>query len=141
MSDLQQLADKLMALRSFVENLNKTASIAIRNGGTYKGINLNQVFTCKHDNWTIGYKLEQMAFTFKRKVFLKVEGYRLDEIPEEQKDPVLTLCYDVFFDQGESVPEIEPVAHDAILIWQSFMPGYWYERSPGVVVPGKGQMN
>lgn len=131
--NLDSLQEGLKELRLRVENANKEASLAMRDG-VYKG--KDELQTLTYDNWIFGYKLED-GIMMKRKLFIKVEGYRFDEIPEEQKDPIVLLCLDVFFDQGMGVPEVEPIAEDAILIWQLFQPGYWYERNPNIVVPGR----
>ena len=135
--NLESLAEGLKELRLRVENINKAPALAL-SGGVYKGNKELQTLT--YENWIFGYKLED-GLMMKRKLFIKVEGYRFDEIPEEQKDPILTLCFDVFFDQGAGLPEIEPISESAILIWQLFQPGFWHERSPGVVVPGKGKLH
>jgi len=135
--NLEALSEGLKELRLRVENINKAPELSL-SGGIYKG--KPDVQTLFYDNWMFGYKLED-GIMMKRKLFVMIEGYRFDEIPEEQKDPILLLCYDVFFDQGQGVPEIEPISESAILIWQVFQPGYWYERNPGVVVPGKGKLN
>jgi len=133
--NLQNLADGLKELRLRVENVNGLPVLSLH-GDTYKGV--ADLQTLMYDNWMFGYKIEN-GIMMKRKVFIKVEGYRFDEIPDDQKDPIVTLCYDVFFDSGEGVPEIEPISESAILIWQLFQPMYLYERSPGVVVPGRAK--
>ena len=135
MINLESLAEGLKELRLLVENINKAPEL-VYSGGVYKG--KKELQTLTYENWIFGYRLEN-GIMMKRKLFIKVEGYRFDEIPEEQKDPIVTLCFDVFFDQGAGIPEIEPISESAILIWQLFQPGFWYERSPGVVVPGKGK--
>ena len=132
--NLVSLTEGLKDLRHRVEYANKAPALAMQ-GGIYKGN--KEIQTHIYDSWIFGYKLES-GIMMKRKLFIKVEGYRFDEIPEEQKDPIITLCYEIFFDQGQGMPEIEPISENAILVWQLFQPGFWYERCPGVVVPGKG---
>lgn len=135
--NLESLAEGLKELRFKVENINKAPKLVLR-GRIYKG--QPDIQTLFYDNWLFGYKIED-GVIMKRKLFIKVKDYRFDEIPEEQKDPIMTLCFDIFFDQGQGLPDVEPISESAILIWQLFQPGYWYERSPGVVVPGKGKQN
>lgn len=126
---------KLMDLRMFVDTVNRTPDLALR-GGIYREIDKAEVFVQSFDGWEVGYKLEDHGVFMKRKVFIKCEQH-LDEIPDDQKDPVFNAVMEVFIDRGQSLPEIEPIAPDAVLIQQNFMPLVQVERNPNLVSKGR----
>ncbi len=131
---IENLTQALKELRLRVENVNQQPAIAL-SGATFKGA--NSVQTLSDGNWVFGYKVEIGTLICKRSLFIKVKDYKFSEIPEDQKDEMMLTCFDVFFDQGEKIPEETPLSPNSILIEQEFMPGFWYERNPNIIVPGK----
>ena len=130
----ETLGEKLVELREHVHQLNSQPALVLR-GNTFKAP--DEIPIVKHDNWAIGYTLDEGEIAVKRSVFIKIEKHKFDEIPEEDREKVFNLCFDVFFDKGEAVPEINVIADDAIAVTQYFMPAYLYEKNPNIVVPGK----
>lgn len=126
------LVQKLLNLKDFVENLSRQPDIALR-GGVYKELAKADIMTITHDNWVIGYKVIPHAihifnpnkmedWTVTRRIFVKVEGYKLEEIPEEQSNPIMVAVFDVFLDRQQEAPSIELIAPDALRIEQVCVP-------------------
>ena len=136
----KRIKAELESLRHFVDNFNITPKIALRPGSpteeTYRQLDAGQVFTTKIDGWEFGYKLEEFPTFFRRKVYVKVLGHKISEVPEEERKAVVTAVFDATLDRASTI-EIEQIADDCLLIWQDFMPIFLHEHQPGVVVPGK----
>lgn len=131
-SDPNQTLKALCAgLREFVENINRTPDLALR-GGIYQGIDKGAVQTVRWDGWVIGYKLEDHALHMRRKVFVKTPGYSIGEVAEAEREEIMSAICDAFVDPV-SVPEIEQIASDCLLIVQDFIPVLLVEKNPNLV--------
>lgn len=115
------LFDKLLNLKDLVENIAKKSDIALR-GGVYKEMAKADIMTVTHDNWTIGYKVIPGLISNVNRIFVKVEGYKLAEIPEVESNPVMVTIFDVFLDRHQEAPVIEMIAPDALKIEQVSVP-------------------
>lgn len=115
------LIGELMGLRMFVENINRTPALALRNG-IYQGLDKTKAFTRSIDGFEYGYKLEDRGVIMRRKVFIKTPGYKLSEIPEKEKNLYVTAALIAFMDQGASPPAISIIAQDCLMIEQDFSP-------------------
>lgn len=115
------LIQKLLNLKELVDNLSRQPDIALR-GGVYKDLSEADIMTITHDNWIIGYKVTPQAISDIRRIFIKVEGYNLAEIPEEQSNPIMIAIFDVFLDRRQEAPNIEMIARDALKIEQVCIP-------------------
>ena len=115
------LFEKLVNLKALVENLSKEPDIALR-GGVYKEMAKVDIMTVTHDNWTIGYKVIPGLISNLNRIFVKVEGYKLEEIPSIQSNPVMVTIFDVFLDRHQEAPSIQMIAPDALRIEQVSTP-------------------
>jgi len=122
-------------LRDGVENFNRMPSLALR-GGLYRGMDKESIFTTTVDGWIIGYRLKDLGLKMLREIFVKIPGERLDSIPDEQKNPVISAVFNVFLDFGQGEATIDPIAMDTVKITQTFVPMYLVEKNPNIVVPG-----
>ena len=126
---------KMIDLKVFVENINANPDIALRSG-VFKGLEHDKVFKRDIDGWEVGYKIEDHGLYCERKVFLKCEQ-ELSEVPDEEKTKMFATVCDVFLERGESIPEIEQIALDAVLITQNFMPLIQTELNPHLRSKGR----
>lgn len=118
----KRLKEELKNLRSFVETINRTPDLALR-GGVYKEIAHAQIFTLCMDGVEVGYKVEEHGLWFKRKIFVKFPGYKFDEIPDEQRDPIVMSVFAAMLDRGQRPHEIEIIDNgNCLLVEQEFMP-------------------
>lgn len=127
---IQQLTD----LFYFVNNLNKTPDLALR-GGVYKELSKADVFTCSFDGWEVGYKIEDMGITIRRKIFLKCEQ-PLEEVPDKQKDPILATVFEVFLEKGQGMPAVSQISEFAVMVQQDVIPLLMTELNPNLVSKG-----
>lgn len=111
------LVQKLLNLKDFVENLSRQPDIALR-GGVYRELAKVDIMTITHDNWIIGYKVIPQGISDLRRIFIKVKGYKLSEIPEEQSNPIMIAIFDVFLDRQQEIPNIELISQNAFKIEQ-----------------------
>ncbi len=115
------LLEKLLNLKELVENLSQQPDIALR-GGVYKEMAKADIMTVTHDNWTIGYKVIPGLISNINRIFVKVEGYKLAEIPDTQSGPVMVTVFDVFLDRQQEAPVIEIIGQDSLKIEQVCVP-------------------
>jgi len=118
----------MIELRHFVESLNANPDIALRSG-VFKGLEKDQVFSRKLDGWEVGFKLDDHVIYMTRKVYVKCEQ-PLVEVPDAEKDSIFAAVLEVFMDKGQSIPNIEQIAIDAVIITQDFMPLLQVEVNP-----------
>lgn len=126
---------KMVELRQFVEALNSNPDISLRSG-VFKGLDKTQVFTRKLDGWEVGFKVEDHGLFCTRKVFIKCEQ-PLSEVPDKDKDSMFAAALDAFLDRGQSVPDIEQIAINAVMVTQNFMPLIQMELNPRLVSKGR----
>jgi len=126
-----KVQDALEALADHVDHQRKTA-LALR-GMVYKEVNSHQVQTVKVDGVVFGYRLENHLVFMRRVVFMKVPGYKVSDISEDERSRIMTALYNVFFLPGGKVPEVKQIAPDCLLITHDFVPEIAVERKPGLV--------
>ena len=132
----ESIKAELAALRHFVDNFNVKQKIALRSGDTYRQLQEADIFTTMRDGWTFGYQLEEYPTFFKRKVYIKCMGGRLDEVPESERRTVVVSVFEACLDIAQGEVEIQRIEPDCLLVTQEFSPIFLTEKSPGVVVPG-----
>jgi hypothetical protein len=87
--------------------------------------------------YVLNNQLQDKGLFMRRRIFIKIPGYDIGEIPQEQMDPICAGVMDVFIDRGQGMPEIKQIAMDCLELTQDFMPLFQYEKNPGVILPGK----
>jgi hypothetical protein len=83
----------------------------------------------------IGYR-RQTHITFRRReVFIKVPGYKIEDVSRAERERILTAVLNVFIIAGASMPEITSPehVHDTMIVRQDYVPDIPFERSPGLV--------
>ena len=132
----ERIKIELTALRHFVDNFNVTPKIALRAGDTYKQLAQAEIFTTRLDGWMFGYKLEEYPTFFKRKIYVKCMDGKLSEVPEPERQAVVTSVFEACLDIAQGEVEIHLTDPNTLLITQEFSPIFLTEQSPGLVVPG-----
>lgn len=131
-----RLMEVCRSLRCFVETINRVPSVALR--GSYRTLDKTSVFSEKVDGVIIGYKLEEHATFMRRKVFIKVPGYKIDDVSDKEREAIMVAVMESFLDQQQGLPEIAQIAPDCMLIQQDFLPLYLIERKPNLVTLAGG---
>lgn len=84
-----------------------------------------QVMVTKMDGWEFGCKVEEIGLdTFRRKVFVRA-SQPFSEIPDKEKDPIMSVVFDVMFDKSCPVLFIDDVKYinPSLLVFsQMFIP-------------------
>ncbi len=125
-----RVQDALTALAEHVDHLG--SGVALK-GGVFKPRDPKTVHTVKVDGVEFGYRLENHIIYLRRSVFMKVPGYRVSDISEDERQRIMTALFNVFFMPGNKPPEIEQIAQDCLLFTQDFVPEIAVERKPGLV--------
>jgi len=133
----EKLLPVLESLRDFVENLNRTPALA-RRGGTFRGLNLEQVYTAKKDGVEYGYQLKDIGLdVYQRNIYIKFPGYKIEEIPLAQAEAVMVAAFEALLDHGQGPVSMSRIADDCVLLRQQFSVVYWKEMNSNIIVPGK----
>jgi hypothetical protein len=93
------------------------------------------LLTVKVGGVVIGYR-RQTHITFRRReVFIKVPGYKIEDVSRAERERILTAVLNVFIIAGASMPEITSPehVHDTMIVRQDYVPDIPFERSPGLV--------
>jgi len=134
-------------LRHFVEHFNKVPSIALR-GARYGPLDPEEIFATRVDNVQVGYKLEEILPllvemdqlpTMRRTVYVKLHDYKFDEVPEEDRDTIISAVLDAFMDQQQTIPDMDINRDgDVMKLTQDFKVAVMYQRNPNLVTIAGG---
>jgi hypothetical protein len=111
-------------LRFVVEHPNKEGKILLRTGVTVDR-DPKLVMTTKIDGIEVGYRVVpssplEINHFFDRDVFLKIPGYKISELNQHERTSFLTTLFEVFLEPQQGLPDITPIADDAVKISQRF---------------------
>jgi len=126
-----KVQDALESLSDHVDNLMRSG-LALR-GSVYKAPDRKEVYTVKVDGVEFGYRLEDHQIYMRRVVYMKVPGYRISDISEDERARIMTALFNVFFLPGGKVPESRQIAPDCLLFVHDFVPDILVEKKPGLV--------
>jgi len=98
-------------------------------------LNIKQIFTTNVDGWEFGYQLKDLGIHMLRNIYIKSEQ-PLEELTKEERDPIIKGVLDVFIDRAVGDVGIEPLGPNSLKISQTFLPSYWVEKNPNLIVPG-----
>jgi hypothetical protein len=118
-------------LKDHVNNMTGEKLVLV--GPTYGAQNHRKIYTAKGGGIEIGYRRTAHPKFVRREVFVKVPGYSIDDLSEEERSRIMTALFNVFIVPGSQIPQIGRVAKDCMLIRQDYVPMIPVERSPGVV--------
>lgn len=96
------------------------------------------VQTVKVDGLVFGYRLEDHRVFMRRIVYVKVPGWRIEDIGEDERARILTAMFNVFLMPGNNPPEMKKIAPDCLLFTHDFVPEIAVERKPGLVTLAGG---
>jgi len=102
-------------------------------GKVFEETKRHEVQTVKVDGVVFGYRLEDHKVYMRRVIFMKVPGYQISDISEDERARIMTALFNVFFMPGNKPPEVKQIAPDSVLFTQDFIPEIAVERSPGLV--------
>ena len=126
-----RVQDALEALADHVDHQRKI-SVLLR-GKTFKAPDPHEVQTVKVDGVVFGYRLENHLVFMRRVIFMKVPGYKISDISEDERARIMTALFNVFFLPGGKPPVNKLIAPDCLLFEHDFVPEIAVERSPGLV--------
>ncbi len=125
-----KVQEALEALAAHVDHLGKGIKLK---GGTFQATDPMKVHTVKVDGVVFGYRLEDHAVFMRRRIFMKVPGYKIEDISEDERSRIMTALFNVFIMPGNGIPEIQRINSDCLLFSQDFIPMIAVERKPGLV--------
>ena len=126
-----KVQDALEALADHVDHQRKTAILF--HGQSYKAPNPHEIQTVRVDGVTFGYRLEDHRIYMRRVVFMKVPGYKISDISEDERSRIMTALFNVFFLPGGKPPVSKLIAPDCLFFEHDFVPEIAVERNPGLV--------
>lgn len=86
----------------------------------------------------IGYRRRSFHTFRRREVFIKVPGYRIEDLTKGEKERIITAIFNVFLVPGADIPEISQPSKDCMVMRQDYIPMIPVERSPGLVTIAGG---
>ena len=125
------LQEACEGLRDHVDNINQAPALALRNG-VYRGIDKRAIQTVKVSGVEIGYRLQDHKTFMRRQIFIKVPGYKIDDLTHAEREKIITAVFNVFLVPGANLPEIAHIAPDCMLLQQDVVPLILVERNPNV---------
>jgi hypothetical protein len=125
-----QLQEACEALREYGDNVNH-GRIVLK-GETYSPKDKDKVWHVNVDGVEIGYRLQVFNTYLNRQVFIKVPGYKIEDISKEQRERIMSAVFNVFVIQGAAIPSIDFIAPDCMLVQQQIIPMVPVERQPGL---------
>ena len=99
--------------------------------------------TVKVDGVVFGYRLEDHKVFMRRMVFMKVPGWHIEDLSEDERATIQVALMQVFFLPGGKMPTITPLPRgvekpDCLLFTQDFVPEIAVELKPGLVTLSGG---
>jgi len=91
------------------------------------------IATTRVNGVEIGYRRTSNLTYRSREVFVKVPGFRIQDLTKSEKERIVTAVFNVFLIPGASIPEIIQTSKDCIVMRQDYIPMVPVERSPGLV--------
>ncbi len=133
----RKLREACISLRDRVEHPNEVGDILLQ-GGIYRQKDLEAILTIKVDGVEVGYKVKESSALemnpfFDRYVYLKIPGYKLDELTNKQLASIKTALYDAFLEPQQSPIGLKIIGEDALLMTQRFQVAFLYEKNKGLV--------
>ena len=93
----------------------------------------DDVQTVKVDGVVFGYRLEDHKIYMRRVIFMKVPGWKIEDISEDERARIMTAIFNVFILPGSKPPEVKQIAPDCLLFTHDSVPEIAVERKPGLV--------
>ncbi len=132
MTDERDILQGAADLQAACESLKDHGENIARSGRTFHEEDRKRVWTVKCGGIEIGYRLQVFNTYLNRQVFIKVPGYRIADLSNEEREKIMSAVFNVFVHQGSSIPSIDGIAQDTILLQQQIIPMILVERQPGL---------
>lgn len=83
----------------------------------------------------IAYQRKTYMTFRRREVFIKFPGYRVMDVPEDERSRIALAVAEVFGIPGAAEPKLTPLENvsDTLIFRQDYIPDIPVERSPGLV--------
>ena len=133
----ERIKESCEALRDHVDNINQKPGVVLA-GSVYRSREAEKINMVRIDGVEIGYRLQDHGRYMRRQMFVKVPGYKIEDLSKQDRERIMTAIFDVFLIEGADVPGVAQVAPDCMLIEQDFVPLYLVEQSPGLVTIAGG---
>ena len=122
----ERLKEALLDLKETTEGMADNPDIALR-GGIFKEAAEAEMFSVTLNNLEVGYKIirtSEEILTEVRKVFVKLHGFKFDELTDEEKDPIMGAVFETFLSKQANLPDVEaPNASTVIFSQKCVRPG------------------
>ncbi len=133
----KKLMEMCVALRHRVEHPNESSDIILQQG-IYKQKDPEAILTVRCDGVEVGYKVKsssplEVNHFFDRYVYLKIPGYRLQDLSAKQLASIKTALYSAFLEPQQGPITIKILAEDSMMMAQRFMVAFWKAGNPGIV--------
>jgi hypothetical protein len=137
MPEDKKLFAACVELRHKVEHSNEDSDIVLHKG-VYKVKDPEAVLAITVDGVVVGYKVKpssplELNHYFDRYVYLRIPGYRLQDLTVNQLVSIKTALYNAFLEPQQSPIDVQIIADDAMFMRQRFMVAFWTPKSPGIV--------
>lgn len=123
-----KVQEALEALADYVDHNKQRITVV---GDVFR--NRDQLQTVKVDGCVFGYRLEDHKIYMRRVIFMKVPGYKVSDISEDERARIMTAIFNVFMMPGNRPPKTKQIAPDCLLFEQDFIPEIAVERNPNLV--------
>lgn len=151
MGSVGRLRGALEELRETVENINRLPDITMQDGGVYKPIDPDKIYTLGMDGMAYGYKVKDLgAGFFARYIFVRCQGQPIAEMADDELQPILEAVFSAMLDpqhgpgqiytrgntpygdswRGIYVPKLD---NNTICVTQLFLVAYLVNRNPNLV--------
>jgi hypothetical protein len=123
---LQGAAD----LQAACESLKDHGENIARHGRTFLDTDRDKVWTVKVGGVEVGYRIQVFKTYLNRQVFIKVPGYRIADLSNEEREKIMSAVFNVFVHPGSNIPSVNGIKQDTILMQQQIIPMVLVERKP-----------
>ena len=93
----------------------------------------NVIRSVQVDGVVFGYRLQDHSVFMRRQIFMRVPGWRISDLSDDERSMIMTAIFNVFFMPGGKIPELKSLTSDCLLFEYDFVPEIAVERSPGLV--------
>ena len=133
----QKLLQRCEDLRHYVEHPNERSEI-VDQGGIYREKDPTIIQSVKVDGIIVGYQVKpsspiELNPYFDRYVYLKVPGFKLSDLTDEEMSQVKGAIYQAFFSDYQAPINLRVIAEDCLLLAQRFEVAFRFAKNKNLV--------